>query len=32
MWGFGGGPLPWLDIAAFALIIVGAGMSGLLSR
>jgi len=32
MWGFGGGPLPGLDIAAFALIIVGAGMSGLLSR
>jgi peptidoglycan/LPS O-acetylase OafA/YrhL len=32
MWGFGGGPLPWLDIAAFVLVIVGAGMSGLLSR
>jgi hypothetical protein len=32
MWGFGGGPLPWLDISAFALVIVGAGMSGLLSR
>ena len=32
MWGFGGGPLPWLDVAAFGLIIVGAGLSGLLSR
>ena len=30
MWGFGGGPMPWLDIAAFLLVIVGASMSGLL--
>ena len=30
MWGFGGGPMPWLDVAALALVIVGASMSGLL--
>jgi len=32
MWGFGGAPLPWLDIGALALVIVGAGLSGLLAR
>jgi peptidoglycan/LPS O-acetylase OafA/YrhL len=30
MFGYGGGPLPGLDIASFALVIVGAGISGLL--
>jgi hypothetical protein len=32
MYGFGDGPIPNLDIAAFALVIVGAGISGLLPR
>ncbi len=31
MWGFGGGPKPGLDVAAFILVIVGAVTSGLLS-
>lgn len=31
-YGFSGGPLPWLDVAAFVLVIVGAGLSGLLPR
>jgi hypothetical protein len=30
LFGFAGGPLPGLDLAAFALIAVGAGVSGLL--
>ena len=30
LFGFGGGPLPGLDLAAFALIAVGSGVSGLL--
>jgi len=32
MWGFGGGPRSWLDVAAFVLVVVGAGISGVLSR
>ena len=32
MWGFGGGPKPWLDVAAFVLVVVGAGISGVLSK
>ena len=28
--GFGNSPLPYLDIAAFALVVIGAGTSGLL--
>jgi hypothetical protein len=32
MYGYGGGPVPKLDIAAFALLVVGAGISGLLPR
>ena len=31
-YGFGGGPIPRLDVASFALVIVGAGLSGLLPR
>jgi len=31
MFGYGGGPLPGLDLAAFALVALGAGTSGLLS-
>jgi len=30
MFGYGGGPLPGLDIASFAMVIAGAGISGLL--
>jgi len=30
MYGFGSSPLPFLDIASFALVVVGAGVSGLL--
>ena len=30
LFGFGGGPIPGLDLAAFALIAVGSGVSGLL--
>ena len=32
MWGFGGGPMPWLDVAAFGLFVFGAGVSGVLPR
>ena len=32
MWGFGGAPIAGFGVGAFALVIVGAGMSGLLSR
>ena len=32
MYGYGGGPLPRMDIASFALVVVGAGVSGLLPR
>jgi peptidoglycan/LPS O-acetylase OafA/YrhL len=31
MWGFGGGPQPWLDSGAFVLVVVGAVISGVLS-
>ncbi len=31
MWGFGGGPMPWLDVAALLLVVLGAGASGLIS-
>jgi len=30
MWGFGSGPMPWLDVAALLLVLAGAGMSGVL--
>ena len=30
MYGYGGGPLPRLDLAAFALVVFGSGISGLL--
>jgi hypothetical protein len=30
MYGFGSSPIPFLDIASFALVVVGAGISGLL--
>jgi hypothetical protein len=30
MWGFGGAPMPWLDAGAFALVIGGAALSGLI--
>lgn len=30
LFGFGGGPIPGLDIAAFALVAIGTGVSGLL--
>lgn len=32
MFGYGGGPFPRLDLVSFALIVVGAGASGLLPR
>jgi hypothetical protein len=32
MFGYGGGPLPQMDFAAFALVVVGAGICGLLPR
>jgi len=32
MWGFGGGPRSWLDVAAFVLVVMGAGISGVLSK
>jgi len=32
MYGYGGGPLPRMDIASFTLVVVGAGVSGLLPR
>lgn len=31
MWGFGGGPKPWLDTAAFGLVVAGSIVSGVLS-
>lgn len=31
LFGFGGGPLPWLDVASFVLVLVGAGVSGVLA-
>jgi hypothetical protein len=31
MWGFGGGPMPWLDVMALLFVVVGAGFSGLLA-
>jgi len=30
MYGYGGGPLPRLDLASFALVVFGSGISGLL--
>ena len=30
MYGFGGGPIPRLDLASFSLVVVGSGISGLL--
>ena len=30
MWGFGGGPMPWLNAGAFALVLGGAALSGLI--
>ena len=30
MYGYGGGPIPRLDLASFALVVVGSGISGLL--
>ena len=32
MWGFGGAPLPWFGVGAFGLVMLGAGLSGLLPR
>jgi peptidoglycan/LPS O-acetylase OafA/YrhL len=32
MYGYGGGPVPRLDVISFALVIVGAGVSGLLPK
>jgi len=32
MYGFAGGPIPRLDLAAFALVVLGAGISGVLPR
>lgn len=32
MWGFGGGPKPWLDVTALVLVIVGSVVSGVLSK
>lgn len=32
MWGFGGGPRPGLDVGAFALVVVGSVVSGVLSK
>ncbi len=32
MWGFGGGPRPWLDVGAFGLVVVGSIISGVLSK
>ncbi|MDX1515637.1 MAG: acyltransferase [Woeseiaceae bacterium] len=32
MWGFAGGPIPWIDAGAFAFVLIGAGASGLLPR
>jgi hypothetical protein len=32
MYGFGASPLPYLDIVSFALVIIGAGISGLLPK
>ncbi len=32
MYGYGGGPLPRLDLLSFLLVVVGAGLSGLLPR
>jgi peptidoglycan/LPS O-acetylase OafA/YrhL len=31
-YGYGGGPLPRLDLASFALVVIGSGISGLLPR
>ena len=30
MYGYGGGPMPRIDVASFALVVVGSGISGLL--
>jgi hypothetical protein len=30
MWGFGGGPLRYLDIASFVIVIAGSALCGLL--
>jgi hypothetical protein len=30
MYGFGGGPLPYLDIGSFLMVVAGAGIGGLL--
>ena len=32
MYGYGAGPIPKLDVGSFVLVIVGAGISGLLPR
>lgn len=32
MYGFGGGPVPGLDLASFALVVLGAGIGGMLPR
>ncbi len=32
IYGYGGGPVPWFDAAAFGLVLVGAGISGLLFK
>jgi len=32
MYGYGGGPIPRLDVMSFALVVVGAGVSGLLPK
>jgi peptidoglycan/LPS O-acetylase OafA/YrhL len=32
MWGYGGAPIPGFGVGAFVLVMVGAGISGLLSR
>jgi hypothetical protein len=32
LYGYGGGPLPRLDLMSFSLVIVGSGISGLLPK
>jgi hypothetical protein len=32
MYGYGGGPMPRLDLVSFLFVVVGAGVSGLLPR
>jgi len=32
IYGYGGGPVPWFDAVAFGLVLVGAGISGLLFK